>query len=166
MVLDTYPRQFRNRVAYSVEDLKEYLKKYLGMGNCTISLYSFREIRDKKPVYSTAIIDSLLVEVDYDNGVKLDYVLEGDKTPHIILFDGEVYNFIIPFKKTVEDLNRVAIDFKRELEEKRIDGRVNAYLNKMVLYPNTLNLKNNKLVLILKKMEDKEKIEKESSISP
>ena len=127
-LFEKYPRVvLKDRmIVFSKEHLEEILeeaKKYNKA--CIVSLYSFEEIKGGQVTPQSAIIDKILWEGS------LEYVKEKcskfDK--YAIIFDGEKYLGIVFKESTVEELERL---------------QACTQLDKMILYPGSINLKTKK----------------------
>ena len=82
------------RVVYSKHQLLEKLKEASQFNKaCELSLYSFEEINDRKPIIKSAVIDCLLWEGDLNYCRNLCNNFKNDKW--IILNNGQNYQLIV-----------------------------------------------------------------------
>ncbi len=65
----TFPREFavngkRLKIVNSINELNNEIRKYINGNNLYTTVYSFRQTNGAKAVYSTAIVDRILVDID------------------------------------------------------------------------------------------------------
>lgn len=140
-LFETFPRMVgrERRLVYSKDDLMEWLKKANGLKQCFVSLYSFEEAIGDKPIPTSAYIDSILLQTDYETVGKLHSHL-GQAEHHIVFngFDFDVY-IIVP----ATDGSRLEELVNEKVEELNSNLKTQVIANKrpdfMVLYPGTIN---------------------------
>lgn len=132
-----YPRVVmrEKRVIYSTEGLKKAVKEGAKSNKvCVMSLYSFQQVKDKKVIWESAVIDCILWEgqLSFCEGIYSKF----SNHKSIIIYDGAQYQVIIFKESTLEELKRL---------------NANKQLNKMILIPGTFNLRTRQKCKIVKR---------------
>lgn len=136
LLVDRFPRMIfkEKKVVFSREQMEELLEEGRKINKmCLVSLYSYEEVRDKKIVPESAVIDRMLWEGTLE---KCEEICDRFKQyKRMIVFDGEKY---------------LAIVFKESsLDELAKEGACTD-LEKMILLPGYPNLRTGKICKVVK----------------
>jgi len=136
-MFNQYPRAiFRERkIVFSKEELVDKVREGVKVRKQPImSLYSFREILDKKPRWETVIIDCICWEGQ--KGFCKAMLNKFSGYPSVLIFDGIRYMGIV---------------FKESTEDELFRLKANTKLNLMILIPGCRNLRTGKKCTIIER---------------
>jgi len=154
----TFPLMFNKRPMYTAEELTRQINISNGSIQCKISFYGYEDFLNGKPVYETTIIDKLLIDCSMEECKTLS---ENFKKYSMFYIGAEEFYFVIPVDNILKGaLKDIAFNMKDKIKkETGLDVKINYALNRMIVMPNTFNVKTKKFVIPVYK-EDLEDIGK------
>ena len=154
-----FPLMFNKKPMYTAEELTREINRLNGKIQCKISLYGFEQFLNQRPVLESAVINKILIECN----IKECKELAEKYKEHSIFYTGnKEFYFIISSDTHTGILKDEAFKVKEEIEKDLgFNANVNYILNKMILMPNTYNIKTETFVIPVydEELEDLDKIE-------
>ena len=105
-----------------------------------VSLYAFKEIRDRLPIDESVIIDAWMYTGDLETLRTFGQMLLASEIYSMIYYDGKEYHLLVNQNSSYQELCE-APDFP--------GTKLNKSIHKMIVWPNTLNLETRKKAEIL-----------------
>lgn len=160
-LINRFPRElarpFKDKIAYNMDDVMNYVRRYGSSYGIHISVYPFSTITNNKVDYESAIIDKIYVDIDdidwleqlrslfsyyvYDNDIISIYSMSG-KGCHC-------YSFC---EETIKNKRNCVFNFQSYLEKELgiiIDPQVKGDLSRTFRMPNTFNFKRGRYCIVM-----------------